>query len=93
MKDWPIPMSATEIRSLLGLIEYYQTFVQDVSRIARPLTKFTRKGQRYVWIAECAASFDELKNKLITAPALKMPDRTEGIVIYSDASGRGLGVC
>ena len=73
------------------MVEYYQRFVLDFSRIARPLTKFTQKGQRYVWIAECAAAFDKLKNKLIKAPVLKMPDGTRGIVIYNDASGRGLG--
>jgi len=32
-----------------------------------------------------------LKNKLIAAPILKTPTGTEGMVIYSDTSGRGLG--
>jgi len=54
VKDWPIPKSATEIRSFLGLAGYYQRFVQDFSRITGPLTKFTQKGVKYVWTAECA---------------------------------------
>jgi len=43
VKDWPVPKSATEIRSFLRLAGYYQKFVQDFLKIARPLTKLTRK--------------------------------------------------
>jgi len=38
-----------------------------------------------------ASAFEELKNKLITALILKTPSGTGGMVIYSDASGKGLG--
>ena len=48
VKDWPVPKSATEIRSFLGLAGYYRRFVQDFSRIAGPLTKLTQKGIKYV---------------------------------------------
>ena len=43
-----------------------------------------------MWTAESADAFEELKNRLITAPILKMPDGTGGMVIHSDASRRGL---
>jgi len=85
VKDWPVPKSAAEIRSFLGLAGYYRSFVQDFSRIAESLTKLTQKGVKYVWIAECAAIFEELKNRLNTTPVLKMRDGTGGMIIYSDA--------
>ena len=91
VRDWPTPKSVTEIRSFLGLAGYYRRFVQDFSRIAGPLTKLIQKGEKYVWIAECTSAFEELKKRLMTAPILKMPDGTGGMVIYSDASGKGLG--
>ena len=65
--------------------------MQDFSRIAGPLTKLTQKEEKYVWTAECASAFEDLKKRLITTPMLKMPDGTGGMVIYSDASGSGLG--
>ena len=40
---------------------------------------------------ECASAFEKLKNKLISASILKTPSGTGGIVVYSDASGKGLG--
>jgi len=91
VKDWPTPKSITEIRSFLWFAGYYRRFVQDFLRIAGPLTKLTQKGEKYVWTAEYVSAFEDLKNKLMTAPTLKMPDGTGGMVIYSDASGRGLG--
>jgi len=39
-----------------------------------------------VWTDKCASAFEQLKNKIITAPILKMPSGTGGIVIDSDAS-------
>ena len=93
VKDWPILTSATDIRSFLGLARYYRRFVQDFSRIAEPLIELTQKGVKYIWTAECANIFEELKNRLTTVPILKMSDGTGGMVIYSDGSGRGSGVC
>ena len=40
---------------------------------------------------ECASAFEELKKRLMMAPILKMPDGTGGMVIYSNASRKGLG--
>jgi len=65
--------------------------VKDFSKIAAPLTKLTRKGEKYIWTEECTSAFEELKNKLISAPILKTPSGTGGIVVYSDASGKGFG--
>jgi len=48
VKDWPVPKSATEIRSFLGLAGYCQRFVHDFSKITGPLTKLTQKGKTYV---------------------------------------------
>ena len=70
VKDWPTLKSVTEIRSFIGLAGYYRRFVQDFSKIAAPLTKLTRKGEKYIWTEECASAFEELKNKLISAPIL-----------------------
>ncbi|KAA0067305.1 ty3-gypsy retrotransposon protein [Cucumis melo var. makuwa] len=82
---------SNEIRSFLGLAGYYRRFVEDFSRIANPLTQLTRKGTTFVWNPAYESSFQELKQKLVSAPVLTMPDGSGGFVIYSDASKRGLG--
>ncbi|KAL0556362.1 hypothetical protein IC582_004875 [Cucumis melo] len=89
--NWPRPSTVSEIRSFLGLAGYYRRFVEDFSRIANPLTQLTRKGTPFVWSPACESSFRELKQKLVTAPVLTVPDGSGSFVIYSDASKKGLG--
>ncbi|TYK22664.1 ty3-gypsy retrotransposon protein [Cucumis melo var. makuwa] len=56
-----------------------------------PLTQLTRKGTPFVWSPACESSFQELKEKLVSAPVLTVPDGSGNFVIYSDASKKGLG--
>ncbi|KAA0050727.1 pol protein [Cucumis melo var. makuwa] len=89
--NWPRPSTVNEIRSFLGLAGYYRRFVEDFSRITSPLTQLTRKGTPFVWSPACESSFQEIKQKLVTAPVLTVPDESGSFVIYSDASKKGLG--
>jgi hypothetical protein len=75
----------------LGLAGYYRRFIKGFSIIASHLTKLIHKEVRFVWSEECEASFRELKERLTFAPVLALPLGTEGFVVYSDASKRGLG--
>jgi hypothetical protein len=88
---WERPTSITKIRSFLGLVGYYQRFIEGFSLIATPLTQLTRKNKKWVWLEECEKSFQELKRRLTTAPVLTLPLGTKSFVVYSDASGKGLG--
>ncbi|KAA0032780.1 pol protein [Cucumis melo var. makuwa] len=88
---WTRPSTVNEVRSFLGLAGYYRRFVENFSRIATPLTQLTRKGAPFVWSKACEDSFQNLKQKLVTAPVLTVPDGSGSFVIYSDASKKGLG--
>ncbi|KAL0558790.1 hypothetical protein IC582_003372 [Cucumis melo] len=88
---WTRPSTVSEVRSFLALAGYYRRFVENFSRIATPLTQLTRKGAPFVWSKACEDSFQNLKQKLVTAPVLTVPDGSGSFVIYSDASKKGLG--
>ncbi|KAA0037242.1 pol protein [Cucumis melo var. makuwa] len=88
--SWPRPSTVSKIRSFLGLAGYYWRFVEDFSRIASPLTQLTRKGTPFVWSPSCESSFQELKQKLVSAAVLIVSDGSRSFVIYSDASKKGL---
>ena len=55
------PMNVSEVRSFLGLADYYRRFVEGFSRIATTLTQLTCKSAKFVWTEECEKSFQELK--------------------------------
>ena len=89
--NWERPRTPTEVRSFLGLAGYYRRFVQDFAKIATPLTRLTRKEEKFEWTPKCEESFQELKKRLTTAPVLTLPDESGSFIIYSDASHKGLG--
>ncbi|WOH00583.1 hypothetical protein DCAR_0519949 [Daucus carota subsp. sativus] len=89
--NWERPKSPTEVRSFMGLAGYYRRFVKYFEKIASPLTKLTRKNEKYEWNDKCEESFQELKKRLVTAPILTLPDEQGNFMIYSDASHKGLG--
>ena len=70
---WPRPTNVTEIRSFLGLAGYYRRFVEGFSKIVVSLTWLTQKEVRFEWSDECETSFQQLKEKLISAPVLTFP--------------------
>ena len=89
--EWPRPTNVTKIRSFLGLAGYYRRFVEGFSRLAAPLTKLTRKNEKFVWTDQCENSFKQLKKKLVSAPILALPESGKEFTVFSDASIQGLG--
>ena len=45
--SWERPKSLFEIHSFLGLTGYYKRFIEDLPRLAAPMTRLTRKGVKF----------------------------------------------
>jgi hypothetical protein len=84
--NWMPPTTASEIQSFLGLAGYYHRFIKDFSKIAKPMTNLLKKNKAFEWLAECQASFEELRKCLTLAPVLVLPDLTNKFDIYCYAS-------
>lgn len=67
MVDWKQLETPTEIRSFLGLVDYYIRFIKAFSRLAGPLTRLIEKHVPFAWSAKYENSFKELKHHLTTA--------------------------
>ena len=85
------PPSVGEIRSFLGLAGYYRRFIENFSKIAKPMTVLLKKDTKFKWTENCEASFQELKKRLVTAPVLILPDICKDFQVYCDTSRLGLG--
>ena len=81
----------TKVRSFLGLAGYYRRFVEGFFKLAMPMTRLTKKGEKSLWTKECKLVFRTFKEKLTTAPVLIILSSGEGYDVYTDASLRGLG--
>jgi hypothetical protein len=84
--DWKPPQNMSETHSFLGLAGYYRQFIQDFSKIAKPVTKLLEKNQDFKWTKECQDSFEELQKRLTSAPMVILPDITKKFDIYCDVS-------
>ncbi|KAJ9524896.1 hypothetical protein QJQ45_002965 [Haematococcus lacustris] len=96
VQSWPIPKTVHEVRSFLGLANYYRRFVKDFSTIAAPLTTLTRadghdKQGVVAWGQAQQLAFDALKQALVSAPILIAPDPLQPYTLRCDASSIGIG--
>jgi hypothetical protein len=89
--DWKPPTSVTQVHSFLGLAGYYQRFIPNLSRIAKPITELLKKGTKYVWGKDCDEAFQTLKKLLTTSSVLAQPNIAKPSDIYCDTSSNGLG--
>ena len=89
--EWPRPTNVIEIRSFLGLAGYYQRLVKDFLKISSPLTNLLKNAIKFEWTEKCEREFQELRQRLTTAPILILPVEGKEYNIYSDASKNGLG--
>jgi hypothetical protein len=89
--DWVRPTIVKEVRSFLGFARYYRPFVKNFSTIAKPLTKLTQANFKFHWDEACEKSFCYLKERLVSAPILSLPEPGKRFAVYSDASQLGLG--
>jgi len=91
--DWKTPESLTEVQSFLGFANFYRRFIQNFSRVARPLTELTKKevGKEWAWNQQAESAFQELKHHFTMAPILAHFDPRKPILVETDASDFALG--
>ena len=70
----PPPVNVKGICRFLGHAGFYQRFIKDFSKIAKPLSNLLNKEVVFVFSGECPEAFNTLKAKLVSAPAITSPD-------------------
>ena len=91
ISDWPAPKNVSDLRSFLGMANYYRRFVRNFSKLALPLTELTKKDAPYIWAEDQQQALAALKAALTSAPVLRIPDPTKPFTLVCDASKYALG--
>ena len=91
--DWPLPTCLSDLRSFLGLTNYYRRFIQHYSLLAAPLYHMLRRSHNWhrPWSDTAIQAFHSLQHALTTAPILSPPDFSQPFVIHTDASTTATG--
>ncbi|KMT14518.1 hypothetical protein BVRB_4g072900 [Beta vulgaris subsp. vulgaris] len=89
--DWEQPKSVPELRSFLGLANYYRKFIKGYSQKVSSLTDLLKKSQVWEWTERCQSAFEDLKSAISSEPVLKLPEFDKPFEVHTDASGRAIG--
>ena len=87
----PSPENVTELRSFLGLINYYGKFLKNLSTVLHPLNQLLQKKQKWNWTKKCESAFKQAKNMIISSDVLVHYDVTLPVRLACDASPYGVG--
>lgn len=85
VQKWPTPMNVKDLRGFLGIAGYYRRFIKKFGMLAKPLTELLKKGVMFVWTESTEQAFQLLKQSLISAPVLALPDFSKPFVVETDA--------
>ena len=91
--EWPEPKMVKGVRSFLGLANFYQRFIKDYVKVARPLHDLTKKENSFCWKEPQQVAFDTLKLHFTMVPILAFPDILVDCVFHleSDTSDYATG--
>ncbi|GFV49617.1 hypothetical protein TNCV_1484731 [Trichonephila clavipes] len=95
INNLPGPKTKKELRSVLGLCNYYREYIPKYSELVYPLTELTKKRvpDSIPWTEKHDSSFHLLKKALVEAPSLYSPVPDKPYTIHSDASQIGIAAC
>ena len=91
VREAPAPENIQELRSVLGMINYYGKFIPNLSTLLHPLHNLLKANQPWKWSAECQQVFQKVKHCLTQAPVLVHHNPDLPLVLAADASAYGLG--
>ena len=93
IRKLPYPKGKRNLQALLGMLNYFRVLVPGYAIIAAPLYELLKKDAKFVWTERHSLAVDALKEKLCSAPILKIPDYSKPFFLHIDASLIGISSC
>ena len=91
IRNAPPPANVSQLRSFLGMVQYYHSFLDDLATKLEPLHQLLKKGVRWKWTKECQEAFELVKGRLCSDQVLVHYDPNREVRLACDASSYGLG--
>ena len=87
----PPPKIVKGIRSFLEHVGFYRRFIKDISKPSKPLCNLLEKNFAFDFDDVCLQAFNAIKEKLISAPVMIVPDWSQHFEVMCDASDFAIG--
>ena len=66
----PVPQNVQQLRSFLGLVNYYTKFIPNLVTVLNPLNVLLKKDSRWNWSTDCAKAFQLAKDALTSSKSV-----------------------
>ena len=95
VENLEVPKTKKQLRSALGLCNFYRQYIPNFAKLALPLTELTKKKipNDIPWNKEAEKAFKELKAALCEITELQVPDIEKPYYLHTDASQLAVGCC
>ena len=87
----PQPQDVKQLKSYLGLLNFYRRFIPNASTLLEPLNRLLKANTRWSWSTDQERAFQASKEALIKSEALVHFDPAKPIVVSADSSDYGIG--
>ncbi|CAH8600933.1 unnamed protein product [Schistosoma curassoni] len=90
-KQYPVPSSLTQLRSFLGLINFYRRFIPGCAQLMQPLTDSLKgKPKEFKLFSDAVEAIKQLKDKLAQATTIIYPKSLSPLPLMVDASDKAV---
>lgn len=86
-----IPENKSQLRSFLGMVNYYHKWLKDVASIAKPLYDLLQENAPFHWTKSCSDAFETIKQMIASDQVLIKYDPDLPVTLATDASPSGIG--
>lgn len=87
----PAPRNVSQLKSFLGMLNYYAKFLPNLSTCLAPLYSLLQKKNHWSWGEKQRKAFEEAKTLLTSSSVLTHYDPSKPLILACDASPYGLG--
>lgn len=87
----PVPKDVSQLKSFLGLVNFYAKFCYNISDILKPMYELLKKDVKWSWSEQCEIGFNKIKSVLSSSPVLAHYDPKLPLILSVDSSSYGLG--
>ncbi|XP_041989081.1 uncharacterized protein K02A2.6-like [Aricia agestis] len=62
--DTKRPENQNELRTFLGMANYYNKFIPNLATLANPLNRLLKRENKFIWSSECETCFNNIRKEI-----------------------------
>jgi len=84
--EWPVLTKVKQVQAFLGFANFYCRFIENFTKMSKPLSDLTKKDSTWTWGKEQQNTFEILKKAFTMAPVLRIPNNKDPFKLSTDTS-------